>query len=76
LIGKTPKRAASRMLSQHPAQVCDGTADEWEIGKRGHPQPVWRAIQNLLLRWIKDETKRWRVPVDNPIRLYGFPSAT
>jgi hypothetical protein len=44
------------------------------IGKTGHPQPVWRAIQNLLLRWIPDETKRRRVPVDNPIHLYGFPS--
>jgi predicted TIM-barrel fold metal-dependent hydrolase len=40
------------------------------------PMPNDGDLTDLLVRWIPDETKRRRVLVDNPTRLYGFTEVT
>ena len=62
----------ARALAKHNPERCVW-ATNWPHPGR-NPPPDNRDILDLLQDWVPDTATRQRILVDNPARLYGFPS--
>lgn len=61
----------ARRLAAHAAERCLWGTD-WPHPNMHRHMPDDGELLDLLAGWIPDETRRRRILVDNPARLYGF----
>ena len=62
----------ARALARHNPERCVW-ATNWPHPGR-NPPPHEMDLLDMLQDWVPDEATRMRILVDNPARLYGFPS--
>ncbi|PSJ43726.1 GntR family transcriptional regulator [Zobellella endophytica] len=63
---------AQALVGANPQQMLWGS--DWPHPHFGRPMPGDGPLLSLLADWVPDEALRRRILVDNPARLYGFPS--
>lgn len=63
---------AQALVGANPQQMLWGS--DWPHPHFGRAMPADGPLLSLLADWVPDESLRRRILVDNPARLYGFPS--
>ena len=85
-VGRLPHLAGRRAVSRHapvsrrrlsrpPPERCVWGSDWPHVSVEG-PMFDTGSLLDLLPYWVPEEAVRNRILVDNPARLYGFPTAT
>ncbi|HUC61202.1 MAG TPA: amidohydrolase family protein [Alphaproteobacteria bacterium] len=63
---------ARALVEAAPGRLVWGT--DWPHVSEQKPMPNDGDLLDLLAEWVPDEATRNRILVENPMRLYGFPS--